>query len=969
MNTDELFEEFRDVCPKGAWSAGVELARNKAVLAEGGGADDDDEITARVIAGAGRRAYEVTLWPADLEWQCECPDGDEGCMHVAAALIAIRQAAREGRALPRASRALGRFGYRLARDGGGLAFTRVIVHDSDERPFSGPLTTDGGGPAVVKTDADLHVERAMSTWRFGVFPGGVAAQLLEALARAADVTLDGAPVKTSAEPVTPVAVVKDAGEGFSIELVADPKISEMFRNRVVLHGGDTLRPVGQGGLTDREIQELRQGRVFRPEDTTELMTKVLPELEARVPVVKATTRLPDTVEDTPRLLIEVTEEDDVLTVLPTLVYGDPPVARVDRGRLVLLRAALPIRDERHEEHLTARLSRQLGLEPGRRVQFEGEKAVAFVARLDGFNAGDVIGDAHERYFLAAPMRADLALDEAGDVSVSFGSDGQAADPKRVLRAWQRGLQLAPLDDGGWAPIPRDWLTRYGEALASLLALKAQQAADEPLPMAAFADVIKLSEALGQPVPARFERLRALAHGFEGIPAAALPADLTADLRHYQREGIDWLALLRDAGLGALLADDMGLGKTLQALSVVRGKTLVVAPTSVIFNWANEAARFRPSLTTNIYHGSKRALDEGADLVITSYALLRLDPLLTERAWDTVILDEAQAIKNPGSQVAQAASRLRAEFRLTLTGTPVENRLEDLWSQLNFSNPGLLGTLEDFRERYAQPITDGKPGVAARLRERTRPFILRRLKRDVAKELPPRTDVVLRAELSPAERDLYEAMRLAARKDVMEQLAAGGSVLAALEALLRLRQAACHPGLLPGQEAATSSKVVLLLELLEEMASEGHKALVFSQWTGLLDLVEPHLREAGLDFVRLDGSTRDRGAVVEAFQAAAGPPVMLLSLKAGGTGLNLTAADNVVLLDPWWNPAVEDQAADRAHRIGQDKPVLVHRIVSADTVEEKILALQDKKRQLAAAAVGDAAQGGGLTREDLLALLQ
>ncbi|MCA9513494.1 MAG: DEAD/DEAH box helicase, partial [Myxococcales bacterium] len=790
----------------------------------------------------------------------------------------------------------------------------------------------------------------MSTWRYGVFPAGVAAQLLEALARAQEVTLDGEPVKASAEPVTPVAVVRDAGPGFSVELVADPQISEMFKNRVVLHGGDTLRPVGQGGLSDREIQELRAGRVFRPEDTTELMTQVLPELEARIPVVKETKRLPDTVEDTPRLLVEVTEEDDVLTVLPTLVYGDPPVARVDRGRLVLLTAALPIRDERHEEHLTARLARQLGLEPGRRATFEGEKAVAFAARLEQFHAGEVIGDAHERYFLAPPMRADVALDDvSGDARVTFESDGQSADPRRVLRAWQRGLQLAPLDDGGWAPIPRDWLTKYGEALSSLLALKEQarqEGEDAPLPMAAFADVVKLAEALGQRVPARFERLRTLAHGFEGIPAAALPADLTAELRHYQRDGVDWLALLRDAGLGALLADDMGLGKTLQALTVVRGKTLVVAPTSVLFNWANEAARFRPSLRTSVYHGAKRALEADADLVITSYALLRLDPVLTEQAWDTVILDEAQAIKNPESQVAQAASRLRADFRLTLTGTPVENRLDDLWSQLNFANPGLLGTLEDFRERYAQPIADGKPGVAARLRERTRPFILRRMKRDVAKELPPRTDVVLRSELAPAERDLYDAMRLAARKDVIEQLAGGGSVLAALEALLRLRQAACHPGLLPGQEAPGSSKVTLLVELLEEMASEGHKGLVFSQWTGLLDLVEPHLRDAGLDFVRLDGSTRDRGAVVDAFQADDGPPVMLLSLKAGGTGLNLTAADHVFLLDPWWNPAVEDQAADRAHRIGQDKPVLVHRLVSADTVEERILALQAAKRQLA-----------------------
>jgi SNF2 family DNA or RNA helicase len=300
---------------------------------------------------------------------------------------------------------------------------------------------------------------------------------------------------------------------------------------------------------------------------------------------------------------------------------------------------------------------------------------------------------------------------------------------------------------------------------------------------------------------------------------------------------------------------------------------------------------------------------------------------------------------------------------------VENRLEELWAQLHFTNPGLLGGRRDFRNRYERPISLGEPGVAAHLRQRIAPFLLRRLKKEVARELPPRTDMVLYCTLSREERAVYDAIRAATRERIVSELARGQGVLAALEALLRLRQASCHSGLVPGQGAESSSKVELLVETLEEVVSEGHKSLVFSQWTSLLDRIEPHLRAAGIPFVRLDGSTRDRGAVVEQFQDDNGPPVFLISLKAGGTGLNLTAADHVFLVDPWWNPAVEDQASDRAHRIGQDKPVMVYRLVAEETVEERILKLQERKRALAEAALGEADRASSITRDELLALLE
>jgi SNF2 family DNA or RNA helicase len=291
--------------------------------------------------------------------------------------------------------------------------------------------------------------------------------------------------------------------------------------------------------------------------------------------------------------------------------------------------------------------------------------------------------------------------------------------------------------------------------------------------------------------------------------------------------------------------------------------------------------------------------------------------------------------------------------------------------MHFLNRGLLGGRSEFRDRYARPIAEGDFEIAARMRQRIRPFLLRRLKSDVARELPPLSEVVLDCDLTSEERAVYDSVRAASVRAIVERLRAGGSVMAALEALLRLRQAACHSRLVPGQDDAptSSSKLETLFARLEEAVADGHKALVFSQWTSLLDLVEPGLAERAIAFTRLDGSTRDRGSVVDDFQAAGGPPVMLLSLRAGGTGLNLTAADHVFLLDPWWNPAVEAQAADRAHRIGQERPVVVHRLIARHTVEEGILALHARKRALADAALEDADGSSRLTRDDLIELLE
>ncbi|MEL6345600.1 MAG: DEAD/DEAH box helicase, partial [Myxococcota bacterium] len=704
---------------------------------------------------------------------------------------------------------------------------------------------------------------------------------------------------------------------------------------------------------------LSRGVHYEPSEVGKLVAETIPNLERRIPIGYRSDRLPQIDDNPPRLMLETSRHKETLIVMPLIVYGDPPTAHVERGRLVLRDGVVPIRNRRSEERLARQAADQLGLAVGLEARYRGEAAVQFVDQLDRFS-GQVTGGGWKSFRRVGSITPQIQI-QGDALDVDWGG----ADSDRMLQAWMDGDTLVPLSDGGWADVPQEWLAEHGHRVFDLLAAR------EPsgrVPRHALFDLARLCEELDQPPPPGLDKLRSLVEDFEGIPDTPLPADLTATLRGYQRKGVNWLNFLREAGMGGILADDMGLGKTLQALCALDGDTLVVAPTSVLHNWASEIAKFRPTLGVCLYHGPKRALDADADVVLTSYALLRLDQqLLSEKKWGTVILDEAQAIKNPQSQVAQAAFKLNAAFRVTLTGTPVENRLEELWSQFHFLNPGFLSGRRDFQDRYAKPIAVGEPGAAQRLRERIRPFVLRRLKRDVAPELPPRTDVTLRCTLTREERRAYDTVRVAAQEKLVKELG-GNDVMAALEALLRLRQAACHTSLLPGQTATTSSKVELLMETLESVISEGHKSLVFSQWTALLDLIQPHLRRLQIPFVRLDGSTRNRARVVESFQSADGPPVFLISLKAGGTGLNLTAADHVFLVDPWWNPAVEDQAADRAHRIGQDQPVMVYRLVAEDTVEERILVLQDRKRQLAEAAVGGANQATGITRAELLALL-
>lgn len=930
-----------------------------------------DEIEARVTTEAGVSTPLMVLSPEAVEWNCDCSTVETACAHVGAAIILLRKGQQEGGVtIPQATPAA-HVAYRLSRIEGGLAIEMLLVHGDEREVVTrnlGSIQKKLGPGRLRLTPGDKVMDRVLRERRVGAIIQAAMPRVLEALATCSEVTLEGQPISIGeAAPVVRLYLDSAPKKTYRLHAEADTELDEIFTNGAARRG-EVIFAILPLTLSKNDLDVLHAGRIFDKSDVHALVTRILPELDSRVGVTVRAKKLPAVKAMKARVIVETEFDGETLSVMPVIVYGDPPKARLDGEKLTSLAGVLPLRNIEAEAQLARDLRSAVGLLPGRARSAIGDEALALAAELREWG-GTIAGDGLDGCFVAAPLTPQLEV-EGRHFDLSFlteyEGEERVATARSVVAAWERGDSRVALSGGGWAPVPMDFLNNHGHLVADLLAARGDEAEAPP---SLVHDLAALCEALDHPVPADLDTLRNLADDFDALPAAVLPSDLKADLRDYQREGIDWLAFLGSADLGAMLADDMGLGKTLQALCVLKAPTLVVCPASVVHSWREEIERFRPGLTTHTYHGPRRNLSEDADVTLTTYAILRQDiELLSARRWEVAILDETQNIKNPQSQVAQAAFRLNARARIALTGTPVENRLDDLWSQFHFLNPGLLAGRTRFQERYAKPISAGDEEAAADLRKRIRPFLLRRLKANVASELPPRTDVVLQCTLSESERAAYDAVRAATQAEIVAALATGGNVMQALEALLRLRQASCHTGLLPGREADTSSKIELLMETLEEVLAEGHRALVFSQWTSFLDRVEPHFEAAGVRYSRLDGSTRDRGKVVTEFQSDDGPEVMLLSLKAGGTGLTLTRADHVFLLDPWWNPAVEDQAADRIHRIGQTHPVLVHRLVAKDSVEERILELQKRKRALAEAAIERGAGGGALTRDDLMYLL-
>ena len=524
-------------------------------------------------------------------------------------------------------------------------------------------------------------------------------------------------------------------------------------------------------------------------------------------------------------------------------------------------------------------------------------------------------------------------------------------------------------DGGFVRLPTEGLQPWLQALLELVGERGHDFSGDSLQLSRL-DALRTAVGLGEgAVWAGAQALRELAQRLSGrseLPTVPVPPSLQAKLRPYQQQGLNWLQFLRTHSLGGILADDMGLGKTLQTLAHIQiekdagrltAPALIIAPVSLLGNWRREAARFCPQLRCLVLHGKERheAADQlqEVDLVIAPYSVLQRDrDRWLQSPWHLVVLDEAQNIKNASSQAAQAAGQLQTRHRLCLSGTPMENHLGELWSLFHFLMPGFLGSQARFTTLFRTPIEkQGDPERLHQLRARITPFMLRRTKALVAHELPPKVETVMRVELSGKQADLYETIRLGMEKTVREALSRQGlakSQIMILDALLKLRQVCCDPRLVPLAAAAkvkTSAKLEQLMTLLPEMLAEGRRILLFSQFTSMLTLIEAELKKQGIQSVKLTGQSQKRDEVIEQFTSGQ-VPLFLISLKAGGVGLNLPQADTVIHYDPWWNPAAETQATDRAHRIGQTQSVWVLKLVAQGTIEERILALQERKAALA-----------------------
>jgi SNF2 family DNA or RNA helicase len=570
------------------------------------------------------------------------------------------------------------------------------------------------------------------------------------------------------------------------------------------------------------------------------------------------------------------------------------------------------------------------------------------------------------------------------VKVAYESEGVGVAREELERVLREGKKYVRLNDNSFAPIDAERVKALLDREVELI-VAAGKTGKIPLSQAGRVQELLEHAANSMVAPAARELFEKLA-SIDEIKAVKKPKGLKATLRPYQEQGLAWLRFIHEISSGGVLADDMGLGKTIETIALLLSlkneakdealRALIVAPTSVVTNWVREIERFAPALTTALWHGAGRRDQtselESSNVIITSYALLRRDiDLLKKLRLDYAILDEAQAIKNPLSATAQAAKELAATRRLALTGTPIENRLSEIWSIFDFVSPGLLGPLPKFEERYARPIEQGNSERAGRLRSIIHPFILRRTKNEVAKDLPPKLEVDKIVDLAPDQRAIYLQVLREVRAQVMGEVEKQGlakSHIHILAGLTKLRQAACDPRLLglPREFSHDDSgKLSAMRELVEEVEAGGHKVLIFSQFVSMLKLICSALDEDKIRYEYLDGSTMDRPERIERFQQDPTIPVFLISLKAGGTGLNLTAADTVIHFDPWWNPAVEDQASDRAHRIGQKKVVTVYRLVAAGTIEEKILQLKQRKKDLVNSVLSEDQTGEKqLTREDL-----
>ena len=911
------------------------------------------------------------------------------------------------------------FVYRLTQANSGMAHRHWIIDvRRQEAPGKGPVQIKrvlASGTRISPADERVFSELARHEIRYDarvVLGDEDLCQLIDLL-RGRRVIYRGTLLSFLTEAARPQIRLESAAGGAvaHIEFSLPSGRAFGFKDAILLAGkqtyliaGQSLHPV-EPGLPPRLLRKWRlEPSMAFPASQ---VNRVLTFFAAHLPRFQMGLRadgidVEDAVE--PKFILTVEGTPEKVRAQLAALYGQTTVAVSPTASSLGYASALDASGQpgllyRRREEAERRAGKLL-LEKGFRFdahnssyELSGDAAIDFWA-----GAHKSLPEEWEQYAAVRPLvrvrsrlkpriRVSTAATNWFELEADFATEDQSVDLGAVRMWLNSGRRYVPLKDGTFAEADPTELSKAADLLEEAGAMPGKKQSRLPLYQAPSLEMLTSLDSAQVEADAR--RVIRELQQLSSIPPVTQPAGLLATLRHYQGDGLAWLWFLHRHRLSGILADDMGLGKTVQALALLqkvkdeegRKPSLVVAPTSVLANWEREVEKFAPNLATVVWHGQERREKaerlKDVDLALTSYALVRRDAVeLSKIDWRYLILDEAQFIKNADSVTAQACKSLPSDARLALTGTPLENRLSELWSLFDFAMPGFLGTAEHFADRYEQPIqVQGNAEIRERLRAKIRPFIMRRLKAEVARDLPPKTESIAYCEFEDGQAALYREVLEQSRRKIYESIDKVGfarSRVSILAALMRLRQVCCDPRLLklpPGAALPPSAKVQRFGELAQEIAAEGHRALVFSQFTQMLELLTRHAEERELKYGYLDGRTRDRMARVDAFNSPDGPPLFFISLKAGGTGLNLTAADYVIHYDPWWNPAVEEQATDRTHRIGQTKAIISYKLIARGTLEEKILALQRRKKDLAESVLGsDAGFGKALTEKDVEELL-
>ncbi len=772
----------------------------------------------------------------------------------------------------------------------------------------------------------------------------------------------------------------------------------------ILFGNNVVRLAGTNAAGFQTMQMLRDKVVVPPADHDEFMDEILPRLVRRFRVRSELSTI-KTIETDPTFRIYLSEYNDKLNIQLRFAYHNVEVTEgqaneseynamsqellVEQGKFVYVHRS-PDMESRAVKKLMDSSLTPYTRHDGSKHYFPVMDPLEWLLKKLPVLAGngfEIFGQENlKKHRLRAErpkfgIRVSSGIDWF-DLRVDVQFEESSIPFQSFVEAIRRNEQFVKLDDGTFGVMPEQWVKKFGRVVA----LGAAGDNLLKLPRTHIGLLAELSDGADEfESDEQFEQMRQRLQSFTSIDTCELPGSFHGELRPYQKAGFDWLHFLREFGVGGILADDMGLGKTVQTLALLQHvydngeslPSLIVVPTSPLFNWQKEIERFTPQLRTLLYTGSDRKqhleLFDKYHLIVTSYGILRRDvDILKQKKFLYVVLDESQNIKNPVSINAQATRALSARHRLALSGTPVENNLNELWSQFAFLNPGMLGSERVFSEQFAKPIekfADEQASTA--LKQLIFPFILRRTKDLVATELPPKVESVVYCEMDAEQKRHYEYWRRYYRESILNSIETVGfqkSKIKVLEGLMRLRQVCCHPRLVEVGYGGTSGKFDVFSEMLEDILAEGHKVLVFSQFVKMLTVLREYCDQNKIVYEYLDGSTTNRKERVERFQSDDHVRLFLISLKAGGTGLNLTAADYVIHYDPWWNPAVEMQATDRTHRIGQTKQVFSYKLITRESVEEKILALQEKKKTLVTSIITtDSGFMKTLTKQDVEAL--